>query len=138
MDHRQRTGEGRLLKIEVILAKLRRGEHALVDHAIGRQGADVKIFASRGRDFWRFKFDDVFSALPDDIQAALKFCAVVKGRAHADEDLANRALKDLLALAPGGGVLSQENHSCRVIAGGWKRNAQIAALGSQKRVWDSD
>ena len=66
------------------------GQHALVDHAIGRQQADVEHILRRLRNV--AELDDVLGALSHQIHSAVKVLAVVERLAHADERLADARL----------------------------------------------
>src|SRR6202042_2886418 len=90
MHHRQRAGELRILKVLKILAKLIGGEHSLVDQAVDRQGADVKIFAGLGGQIT--ELDDVFGDLADEIKPAFEFGLADDGIAHSDKDLPDPGL----------------------------------------------
>ncbi len=91
--HRQRAFKLRILQILVIVAKLRRSQHPLVDDPVGRQRIDVKHFPSLLRKIP--ELDHVLRPLPHQVKAAVKVAALVKRLTHGHEDLPDDRLDHL-------------------------------------------
>jgi hypothetical protein len=98
VDDGDGRGEVGIAQVGVVPPQLRGGEHALVDHPVARQDADVELLPRGGRQpvvVLLAPLDGVLRVLADQVQPAVEVLLVVEPVAGAEEQLLHARLDQL-------------------------------------------